>query len=197
MNSWRLDPRESYLNFDVGWAERSESPPGRLRKWWDSQCSAHPIGCPRTKTDWHTYCRPGPRHVKMCGNILALQTNTQHGTSIQHDKPTRSIEPRDPPAACRPGHDRPRLACRLHGPGDVRGGRLKSPGCNGSDCRDLRNLLWASIDNDDSRDLDQLSVAEALPGDKIKVLVAIADVDAVVAGLAAIEEHARHNTTSV
>jgi len=42
---------------------------------------------------------------------------------------------------------------------------------------DLRSLLWASIDNDDSRDLDQLSVAEALPGDKIKVLVAIADVD--------------------
>ncbi len=73
----------------------------------------------------------------------------------------------------------------------------KSPSCNGADFRDLRNLLWASIDNDDSRDLDQLSVAEALPGDKIKVLVAIADVDAVVAGLAAIEEHARHNTTSV
>ena len=63
--------------------------------------------------------------------------------------------------------------------------------------RDLRNLLWASIDNDDSRDLDQLSVAEALPGDKIKVLVAIADVDAVIDGLAAIDLHARHNTTSV
>jgi exoribonuclease-2 len=63
--------------------------------------------------------------------------------------------------------------------------------------RDLRNLLWASIDNDDSKDLDQLTVAEALPGDKIKVLVAIADVDAVVAGLAAIDLHARHNTTSV
>ncbi len=63
--------------------------------------------------------------------------------------------------------------------------------------RDLRSLLWASIDNDDSKDLDQLSVAEALPGGKIKVLVAIADVDAVVAGLAAIDLHARHNTTSV
>ena len=70
------------------------------------------------------------------------------------------------------------------------------PGGNGS-IRDLRNLLWASIDNDDSRDLDQLSVAEALPGDKIKVLVAIADVDAVIAGLSAIDLHARHNTTSV
>ena len=63
--------------------------------------------------------------------------------------------------------------------------------------RDLRNLVWASIDNDDTRDLDQLSVAEALPGDKIKVLVAIADVDAVLNGLAAIDLHARHNTTSV
>ncbi len=63
--------------------------------------------------------------------------------------------------------------------------------------RDLRNLLWASIDNDDSKDLDQLTVAEALPGGEIKVLVAIADVDAVIDGLAAIDLHARHNTTSV
>jgi len=75
--------------------------------------------------------------------------------------------------------------------------RLEAPAPGKDGIRDLRKLLWASIDNDDSRDLDQLSVAEALPGDKIKVLVAIADVDAVVDGLAAIDEHARHNTTSV
>jgi ribonuclease R len=63
--------------------------------------------------------------------------------------------------------------------------------------RDMRNLLWASIDNDDSRDLDQLTVAEALPGDKIKILVAVADVDALVKDGSAINEHAHHNTTSV
>src|SRR3979411_1012542 len=44
--------------------------------------------------------------------------------------------------------------------------------------RDRRALLWCSIDNDDSRDLDQLSVAESLPNGDVKVLVAIADVDA-------------------
>ena len=58
-------------------------------------------------------------------------------------------------------------------------------------------MLWASIDNDDSHDLDQLTVAEALPGDKIKVLVAVADVDALVEDGSAIDAHARHNTTSV
>ncbi len=63
--------------------------------------------------------------------------------------------------------------------------------------RDLTNLLWASIDNDDSRDLDQLTVAEALPGNKIKLLVAIADVDSLVKNGSAIDDHARHNTTSV
>jgi exoribonuclease-2 len=63
--------------------------------------------------------------------------------------------------------------------------------------RDLRNLLWASIDNDDSRDLDQLTVAEAMPGGIIKILVAVADVDSVVTKGSAIDEHAQHNTTSV
>ena len=43
--------------------------------------------------------------------------------------------------------------------------------------RDMRDLLWASIDNDDSFDLDQLTVAEATPADNVKILVAIADVD--------------------
>lgn len=63
--------------------------------------------------------------------------------------------------------------------------------------RDQRRLLWASIDNDDSRDLDQLSVAEALPGDAYKILVAIADVDSTVPIGSALDDHARANTTSV
>ncbi len=63
--------------------------------------------------------------------------------------------------------------------------------------RDLTSLLWASIDNDDSRDLDQLTVAETLPGDSVKIRVAIADVDALVKDGSAIDAHARHNTTSV
>src|SRR5512135_175416 len=49
-----------------------------------------------------------------------------------------------------------------------------------SNLRDLTGLLWASIDNDESRDLDQLTVAEPRPDQSVKILVAIADVDALV-----------------
>ena len=78
-------------------------------------------------------------------------------------------------------------------------GKIQAPAVakNDESVRDLTSLLWASIDNDDSHDLDQLTVAEALPGDKIKILVAIADVDSLVKNGSAIDEHARHNTTSV
>jgi exoribonuclease-2 len=62
---------------------------------------------------------------------------------------------------------------------------------------DLRSLLWCSIDNDDSRDLDQLSAGEALANDRIKLYVAIADVAALVPPQSAIDAHARQNTTSV
>jgi len=67
----------------------------------------------------------------------------------------------------------------------------------GADIRDLTALLWCSIDNDDSRDLDQLTVCEELPGGAVKLLVAIADVDALVKKGSAIDGHARTNTTSV
>ena len=63
--------------------------------------------------------------------------------------------------------------------------------------RDLRNLPWCSIDNDDSRDLDQLTVAEALPNGAVKILVAIADVEALVKKQSPLDKHARQNTTSV
>ena len=63
--------------------------------------------------------------------------------------------------------------------------------------RDLRDRSWASIDNDDSRDLDQLTVAEALADERIRILVAIADVDALVHRRTSLDDHAAHNTTSV
>jgi VacB/RNase II family 3'-5' exoribonuclease len=66
-----------------------------------------------------------------------------------------------------------------------------------SPAKDLRHLLWASIDNDDSLDLDQLTVAEILTDTQVKVLVAVADVAALVEKNSAIDAHARHNTTSV
>jgi ribonuclease R len=68
---------------------------------------------------------------------------------------------------------------------------------NDEPIRDLRELLWVSIDNDDSLDLDQATVAEAMPGDKVKILVAVADVDSLVKNGSAINEHARYNTTSI
>jgi Exoribonuclease R len=67
----------------------------------------------------------------------------------------------------------------------------------GPSMRDLRNLLWCSIDNDDSRDLDQLTVAEAMEHGSVKVLVAVADVDSIVKRNSAIDDHARHNTSTV
>ena len=63
--------------------------------------------------------------------------------------------------------------------------------------RDLRGLLWCSIDNDDTRDLDQLTAVESRPGGLATILVAVADVDAMVKVGSAIDGHARRNTTSV
>ena len=63
--------------------------------------------------------------------------------------------------------------------------------------RDQRQLLWCSIDNDDSRDLDQLSVSEDLPGGSTRILVAVADVDALVKQGTPLDGYAARNTTSV
>lgn len=68
---------------------------------------------------------------------------------------------------------------------------------HGDGISDLRQLPWCSIDNDDSRDLDQLSACEVLPGGAVKISVAVADVDALVHSGSAIDTHAYQNTTSV
>ena len=92
----------------------------------------------------------------------------------------RGLQPEFPPSALRQLDD------------------IKAPGDEaGPDIADLTHLLWCSIDNDDSRDLDQLSVSEALPGGGVRLLVAIADVDALVKKNTPIDRHAEHNTTSV
>ena len=74
--------------------------------------------------------------------------------------------------------------------------RLSGPAQNGS-MADMRHLPWCSIDNDDSLDLDQLTVAEPLHGDSVRIHVAVADVDALVPNGTPIDQHARQNTTSV
>jgi VacB/RNase II family 3'-5' exoribonuclease len=65
------------------------------------------------------------------------------------------------------------------------------------DLADLRNLLWSSIDNDTSRDLDQIEWAEQLPDGRIRVLVGVADVDARVHKGTLLDTHAQSETTSV
>jgi VacB/RNase II family 3'-5' exoribonuclease len=63
--------------------------------------------------------------------------------------------------------------------------------------RDLRSLLWSSIDNDTSKDLDQIEVAEQLPNGDVRVLIGIADVDAKVPQQSPIDQHASLETTTV
>jgi exoribonuclease-2 len=92
------------------------------------------------------------------------------------------FEPDFPPAA-----EQQLAALKTHPPQVVPGGEVV----------DLRNLLWSSIDNDTSRDLDQIEVAERLPNGHIRVLVGIADVDAFVPKHSPIDEHAYTQTTSV
>jgi len=76
--------------------------------------------------------------------------------------------------------------------------RIEGPVLTGDmPARDLRAMLWCSIDNDDSMDLDQLTVAEATQDGTTRILVAVADVDALVKIGSAIDGHARTNTTSV
>lgn len=66
-----------------------------------------------------------------------------------------------------------------------------------SDAKDLREVLWSSIDNDTSRDLDQIEWAEQMPNGDIRVLVAIADVDAAVVKDSPIDRRAAQNTVTI
>ena len=68
---------------------------------------------------------------------------------------------------------------------------------DGADIVDLTGLLWCSIDNDDSRDLDQLTQSEVLPDGGVRIRVAVADVDTLVDKHTPIDQHAEVNTTSV
>src|SRR5689334_15017294 len=77
---------------------------------------------------------------------------------------------------------------------------IRDGGCSsgaGGETRDLRDLPWSSIDNDTSRDLDQIEVAERRPNGELKLLVGIADVDACVSQASPIDGHAAQQTTTV
>jgi len=65
------------------------------------------------------------------------------------------------------------------------------------DVQDLRRLLWSSIDNDTSKDLDQIEWAEQLPDGRIRVLIGVADVDVRVPKGSLLDQHAQSETTSV
>jgi exoribonuclease-2 len=74
---------------------------------------------------------------------------------------------------------------------------IRGPAVADGEIEDLRSRLWCSIDNDDSEDLDQLTVAEDLGNGAVRILVAVADVDALVAKATPIDRHASKNTVSV
>jgi len=76
--------------------------------------------------------------------------------------------------------------------------KITSPAtCRTGEAKDMRDLLWCSVDNNDSLDLDQLSYAEQLPGNKVRLLVAIADVDALVRAQSNIDNYASQNTATI
>jgi VacB/RNase II family 3'-5' exoribonuclease len=71
------------------------------------------------------------------------------------------------------------------------------PAATPPDARDLRALLWSSIDNAESKDLDQIEFAEELPDGAVRLLIGVADVDSVVKKNSALDQHAMANATSV
>jgi VacB/RNase II family 3'-5' exoribonuclease len=112
---------------------------------------------------------PNPPHVDL--QAIAREVMIEHG-----------FEPDFPPPV-----QQQLATLKTHAP---------EPAPNGQ-VRDLRNLLWSSIDNDTSKDLDQIEVAEQLSSGDVKILVGIADVDTFVARDTAIDAHAAKETTTV
>src|SRR5579872_3429109 len=78
----------------------------------------------------------------------------------------------------------------------VSGIQAQPPSTSAGDVRDLRDLYWSSIDNDTSRDLDQIEVAERVDGG-IRIRIAIADVDQDVKPGTPVDRYAAQATTSV
>ena len=99
--------------------------------------------------------------------------------AARHEMIREGFEPDFPPAAIQ------EVAALRPGP------------ATGAGARDLRHLLWSSVDNPESRDLDQVEYAEALPDGRTKVMIGIADVDCLVRQAGATDLHAARNTTSV
>ena len=129
------------------------------------------------KTSGH---QPNHQRGKSHGDPHGRRTDRLTLADIAHRAMLeRGLEP-DFPAAAR------RELAAIHDPASAPAG-----------VRDLRDRLWASIDNDDSRDLDQLTVAESLADGRTRILVAIADVETLVRKNSALDRHAAHNTTSV
>ena len=110
-----------------------------------------------------------PTHVDL--QAMARQSMIEHG-----------FEPEYPP-----GVAEQLKALRAHPPVVAAGGAVA----------DLRGLLWSSIDNDTSRDLDQIEVAEQLADGSIRVLVGVADVDTYVPKGSAIDLHAYKETATI
>jgi exoribonuclease-2 len=75
---------------------------------------------------------------------------------------------------------------------------INSPGIDDDPkIQDLTHLLWCSLDNDDSRDLDQLTTCTEISNGSYKIFIAIADVDVLIKKNTPIDEHAQLNTASV
>jgi exoribonuclease-2 len=85
----------------------------------------------------------------------------------------------------------------LDSPAKAQLATLTAPASIQPGVRDLRDKPWSSIDNDESRDLDQLEYAESMADGNIKIVVAVADVDALVPQGSPIDDHAFGNCTSV